>query len=102
MHVRGSFEAIEAAADKDALLKRLIARHDPAYIEQWRSLPSDYQQKMLGAIVGFRLRVNSWQGKAKLSQNRPAVERARVHAHFAAGTPTEQDMAHWMSRLGLV
>lgn len=102
VHVRGLLEIVDAPEQKDALLKRLIARHEPAYIEQWRSLPADYQQKMLSAIVGFRLRVSSWQAKAKLSQNRPAVERGRVHAHFAAGTPAEQDMAQWMSRLGLV
>jgi transcriptional regulator len=38
---------------KDALLKQLIADHEPAYADQWRGLSEDYTTKMLGAIVAF-------------------------------------------------
>jgi len=101
LHVRGTVEIIEAPSDKDALLKRLIGRHEPEYITQWQGLPPDYQQKMLAGIVGFRLHVSRWQAKAKISQNRSGAERARMHMQFSAGKPNEQGVADWMSRMGL-
>ena len=102
VHVYGSLELVEGAGDKDALLKRLIARHEPGYAAQWRGLPEDFQHKMLGAIVGFRLRVTRWEAKAKLSQNRSAVERARLGAAFAEGTAQERELQQWMLRLGVL
>ena len=102
VHVHGLLEIVEAHEEKDALLKRLIAQHEPGYAAQWRGLPEDFQGKMLGAIVGFRIRVQRVEAKAKLSQNRSAVERARIAAHQAQGTPEECSLADWMGRLGLV
>lgn len=101
VHVYGELSLIDAPQDKDALLKRLIARHEPGYAAQWRGLPEDFQQKMLGAIVGFRLRASRWEGKFKLSQNRAAGERARIREAFAAGSGEAQQLARWMQTLGL-
>lgn len=101
VHVYGTLNLIDDPAGKDALLKRLIAQHEPAYAAQWRGLPTDYQDKMLNAIVGFRLQVTRWEGKFKLSQNRPAPERARIQATFAQGLSNEQALARWMAQLGL-
>jgi transcriptional regulator len=100
LHVYGDIELVDGSADKDALLKRLIARFEPAYAEQWRGLDEDYQQKLLGAIVGFRLRVTRWELKLKLSQNRAATERERIQAALAASSNAEERaMAAWMARL---
>ena len=101
VHAYGELELVEDAAAKDALLKRLINQHEPAYAAQWRDLPEDFQNKMLGAIVGFRLHIKRWEGKFKLSQNRNSAERSRIRTAMAAGTPAEQDVAAWMSHLGL-
>ncbi|WP_077037048.1 FMN-binding negative transcriptional regulator [Pelomonas sp. KK5] len=101
VHAQGEVELVDDPAEKDALLKRLIARHEPPYAEQWKGLPEDYHQKMLAAIVGFRIRVTRWEAKLKLSQNRAAGERARIMAAFKDGTPPEQALAAWMDRLGL-
>ena len=56
---------------------------------------------MLGAIVGFRFSVQRWEGKIKLSQNRPAAERSRIQTTFAEGNPQQQALAGWMKQLGL-
>ncbi|HEY1089926.1 MAG TPA: FMN-binding negative transcriptional regulator, partial [Burkholderiaceae bacterium] len=93
VHVYGQLELVDEPLAKDHLLKRLIARHDPDYIAQWLNLPEDYKQKMLAAIVGFRIRVMRWEGKAKVSQNRSAVERERIRANDA-------ELGAWMTRLG--
>lgn len=101
VHAYGRLELIDAAADKDGLLKRLIARHEPDYAAQWRALPEDFQQKLLGAIVGFRICVTRWEAKAKISQNRAPAERARIAAEFAQGSAKQRELALWMQRLGL-
>lgn len=101
VHVYGELELVDTAEAKDALLKRLIARHEPAYAAQWRGLPSGYQEKLLGAIVGFRIHVRRCEAKAKLSQNRPASERERIRQAFEAGSGKQQELARWMGLLGL-
>lgn len=102
LHVYGDFEPVDGPADKDGLLKRLIGRFEPDYAEQWRGLPQDYQHKMLGAIVGFRLRVERWELKLKMSQNRAATERERLRGALSASERVEdRAVAEWMARLGL-
>lgn len=102
LHVYGKVELVDDAHDKDALLKRLIGRFEPAYAEQWRGLDPDYQRKLLGAIVGFRVRPSRWELKLKMSQNRAATERQRIRASLAASDQAEdRATAEWMARLGL-
>jgi transcriptional regulator len=64
--------------DSEIILKKLIAKHEPEYNQQWHDLPEDYQQKMLNAIVGFEIKVIRIEAKFKLSQNRTSNEQARI------------------------
>jgi transcriptional regulator len=65
-------------------------------------LPADYQTKMLHGIVGFEITITQMTGKFKLSQNRPAQDRARVTEALGQGNAGEQEVATLMrSRLGL-
>ena len=86
---------------KDALLKQLIADHEPAYAAQWRDLPEDYTGKMLNAITAFELRIIDLQCAVKLNQHRPEAH-AAMHAAYASGNTQEQALAGWMKKLGLV
>lgn len=100
LHAYGDIELIDGPADKDALLKRLIKRFEPGYAEQWRGLKEDFQHKLLGAIVGFRIRVTRWELKLKLSQNRAAVERQRIREALAVSESADDRLvAAWMARL---
>jgi len=70
--------------DSDGLLghlETLAAREEGRLAgEPWtmdRS-PPDYLRKLMGGIVGFELEVLAWRETLKLSQNKPADERARV------------------------
>ena len=85
---------------KDALLKQLIADHEPRYATQWRNLPEDYTHKMLQAITTFELRIVDLQCAIKLNQHRPEAH-ASMHATYAAGNAQERALARWMERLGL-
>ena len=54
---------------------------------------------MLAGIIGFRIPITSIEGKFKISQNRPEVDRRAVHAAHAAGSSDQQALASWMQRL---
>jgi transcriptional regulator len=79
VHVTGTFRAVH---ERDALLQ--IVRDTVAVYEGprpqpwWLGEPDDYLERMLRAIVGFRIEVSGMEGKWKLSQNRPAEQRERV------------------------
>ncbi len=92
---------IEAPEEKDALLKRLIAQHEPAYAQQWRDLGQEFQHKMLNGIVAFELAVTTLQCKIKLNQHRKESH-AAMFATYAAGSPDERALAGWMQELGMV
>jgi len=99
LEVQGMLRLVDDPLAKDRLLKRLIQPLDPDFVQQWLGLPEDFQQRLLGAIVGLRVAVESVQAKAKLSQNRSALERQRLIEHFDAGASPA--MARWMRQLGL-
>ena len=99
IHAYGTLELIEDDPGKDALLAGLIQANDPAYAEKWRSLPDGFRRTMLAGIVGFRIPITRIEGKFKISQNRPEVDRRAVHAAHAAGSPDQQALAVWMKRL---
>jgi transcriptional regulator len=99
IHASGRLELIEDEAAKGALLDGLIEANEPAYADQWHSLPAGFRRTMLAGIVGFRIPITNIEGKFKISQNRPAIDRRSVHAAHSSGSPDQQQLAHWMERL---
>lgn len=100
VHCTVEASLIELPAEKDALLKRLIGQHEPAYAQQWRDLGEEFQNKMLNGIVGFELRVTALQCKLKLNQHRKESHPA-MHAQYSVGSSDERALAGWMKRLGM-
>jgi transcriptional regulator len=99
IHAYGTLELIEDEPGKDALLAGLIRANDPAYGEQWRNLPDGFRRTMLAGIMGFRIPITRLEGKFKISQNRPEVDRRAVQAAHSAGNSDQQALAVWMQRL---
>ena len=99
IHAYGRLEPIHDDASKEVLLSNLIQANEPAYLNRWRSLPDGWRRTMLAGIVGFRISIERVQGKFKISQNRPEVDRRAVQAAQAAGTDDERALAGWMKRL---
>jgi transcriptional regulator len=85
---------------KDALLKGLIAIHEAEYAAQWRGLGQEYQEKMLAGIMAFEIPVVKLETKIKLNQHRKEAH-AAMKDMYSAGTPDEQALAAWMTKLGL-
>ncbi|MFN0163977.1 MAG: FMN-binding negative transcriptional regulator [Burkholderiales bacterium] len=99
VHAYGRVSLIEGEAKKDALLKGLIAIHEPEYAAQWRGLSQEFQSKMMAGIVAFEIEVESLEAKFKLNQHRKEAH-AAMKAGYAAGTPDERALGEWMVRLG--
>ena len=100
VHCTVEAKIIDIFDDKDRLLKHLIADHDPAYADQWRSLDEVYQHKMMGGIVAFELKVKEMLCKIKLNQHRPEAH-AAMKAAYVTGNDNERALAQWMDTLGL-
>ncbi|MCR6476069.1 FMN-binding negative transcriptional regulator [Variovorax sp. ZS18.2.2] len=100
VHCTVEARLVEEPMEKDALLKKLIGEHEPAYAQQWRDLGEEFQLKMLNGIVGFELKVTALQCKVKINQHRKESH-AAMRAMYGAGTPDEQALAVWMDRLGM-
>ena len=64
----------------------MINQYDPAYREQWRSLPVPYREGMMRGIIGFEMVVTRLEGKYKLSQNRSHQDQRAV-AEWLATQP---------------
>lgn len=91
---------IEEPSAKDALLKKLIGDHEPAYAAQWRSLGEEFAHRMLAGIVAFELAVTRLECKLKLNQHRPEAH-ASMREGYAAGGENQRELGAWMDRLGL-
>ena len=100
VHCTVQAEILDGAEAKDALLKQLIADHEPAYADQWRALPEDYTGKMLQGIVAFSLKIINLQCKIKVNQHRPEAH-TRMLEVYDAGSPDEQALGQWMRQMGL-
>ncbi len=100
VHCTVQARLIEDAESKDALLKKLIGDHEPAYKQQWIDLGVEYQHKMLAGIVGFELQVLDLQCKIKINQHRPESH-AKLHEMYANGSDDERSLAEWMRKLKL-
>ena len=98
VHCTVQARLIEEPEAKDALLKKLIGDHEPAYAHQWRGLGEEFAHKMLAGIVAFELQVTRLQCKLKLNQHRPEA-RVATQAMYAGGDENEQALARWMNGL---
>lgn len=85
VHARGTARLLPPG-EFPALLDRLTRRYEDGRASPWRmeSLPADYTARLLEAIVGFEIAVETLEGKFKLSQNRGGGEVERVAAALEA------------------
>lgn len=77
---RGTLRAIEDAPALLGIVSRLTDTHEAGRAAPWAvgDAPPDYVEKMLGAIVGIEIPIETLTGKWKVSQNRSAADREGV------------------------
>lgn len=86
VHAHGQARAIEQPDELRALVGRLTDTHEARQAVPWKvgDAPPDYIDQMLKAIVGIELPIDQLVGKWKVSQNRPAADRAGVQAGLSS------------------
>jgi transcriptional regulator len=101
VHAYGVPAVVEDPAAARAVMGRLVETYEaPGPAGAWRleGLPGDYVTRMMQGIVVFEIPIDRLEGKAKLSQNRTAADRARVAAALGASAdPAARAVAAFMA-----
>jgi transcriptional regulator len=86
VHAYGTLRLIDDVDWLRMVLRRLSDRHEARSAEPWKmqDLPEPYLSGMMKGIIGLDIAVARLEGKYKLSQNRPAVDRPRIAAALEA------------------
>lgn len=95
VHARGVIHWIQDPAWLRALVADLTDQQEHTQAQPWRisDAPAPFLERMLQAIVGFQIDVESLVGKFKASQNRSARDRAGVRAGFMAAGLSDETIA---------
>lgn len=81
VHAYGTFRMIHDQDTLAGVLRDIVARYESSLPRPWSfDSSSAFADKMMKAIVGFRVELSRVEGKWKLNQNRPAEQRAKVAA----------------------
>ena len=77
VHVYGRPRLIEDIERVQSILYRLVARYEGDRATPWdpESLPADFKDRVLKAIVAFEMPIERIEGKFKLGQNRSPEDR---------------------------
>ena len=99
VHAYGRFELID---DRDALeqiVRDYVAFYEAPMPQPWQvTSPAEFLDKLLAAIVGFRIEITRLEGKWKLNQNHPEERRERVvRALTERGDENSLEIARLMS-----
>jgi transcriptional regulator len=89
VHARGDARVVDDPEHTRRHVEALAAKFEYGRAAPW--VP-EYDVRRLSGIVGIEIRVERLDGKFKLSQNRPAVDRTRVVAELTA-TGRDNDLA---------
>jgi transcriptional regulator len=86
VHAYGPVEFFEDPERLLAAVTLLTNRHEGKRDKPWAvdEAPADFVAVQLRGIVGVRIPVGRFEGKRKMSQNRPEADRVRVAAGLAA------------------
>jgi transcriptional regulator len=86
VHVWGRLRVYSDAARLRTFLDALTATHEAGQPEPWKpsDAPAGYIDGLLKGIVGIELAITRWEGKWKVSQNQPEVNREGAAEGLAA------------------
>lgn len=92
---RGTLTVYDDPAWVQSLVRRLTDRHEAGRTLPWSvdDAPDEFVAKAVRAVVGIEVRVETWEGVWKLSQNRPPADIDGVVAGLRDGGPREREVA---------
>ena len=91
IHAYGTLRFIDDKVGLLDIVTRLTDLHEGKRALPWAvsDAPDDFVQGMLNGIIGFELPIARLQGKWKMSQNRPQIERPGIEAGLRADGQAE-------------
>ena len=101
VEVTGDVATFSDGAQLQAQIARMTDVMEQLTAAPWSvsDAPADYVAKLVGAITGLRLTIDSIEGVRKLSQNRPEGDRAGVLNGFThSSDPSARQLATEMSK----
>jgi transcriptional regulator len=101
VHAYGPAEFFQEAERLLDVVTRLTNKHEGVRDEPWAvsDAPSDFIAAQLRGIVGVRIPVSRFEGKRKMSQNRPEADRVGVAAGLSAGADPRDRMVAPLIRI---
>jgi transcriptional regulator len=96
VHAYGPVEFFEEPERLLEAVTRLTSKHEGVRAKPWAvaDAPADFIASQLRGIVGVRIPVTRFEGKRKMSQNRPEADRVGVAAGLAASeSPQDREVA---------
>lgn len=94
VHAHGQIRVMDSAPWLKAHLEQLTAQQEAPLAHPWAlaDAPSDFTEKLFATLVGMEIVIHKLVGKWKVSQNRPAQDRAGVVAglHNASAADAAQ------------
>jgi transcriptional regulator len=96
VHAYGPVEFFQGSERLRDVVTRLTKKHEGPRANPWAvaDAPADYIAAQLRGIGGVRIPVARFEGKRKMSQNRPGVDRFGVIAGLAASeNPQDREVA---------
>jgi transcriptional regulator len=96
VHAHGALRVVHDGMWLRSHVEALTREHEGARETPWAvaDAPADFVDKLLGGIIGIEIAVTRLEGKWKVSQNRPAADRAGVVAGLEReGRKSGMDMA---------
>jgi len=79
VHVYGTLHVVQDEAALVKILQDFVAFYEASLPRPWTfDASSDFAQKMMKAVAGFRIEISRIEGKWKLNQNRPQEQREKV------------------------
>jgi len=102
VHVRGQLAFIHEDHWKLEMLNNLTAQHESQQKDPWsvNDAPKEFTQSLLGAIVGFEIKVTAIDGKWKAGQNQPNKNRqGTIDGLSVSQNPADRKMAEVMAKM---
>jgi len=102
VHVRGRLGFIHEDKWKLEMLNNLTEQHESQQKDPWSvsDAPKEFTQSLLGAIVGFEIKVTAIDGKWKAGQNQPNKNRqGTIDGLSVSQNPADRKMAEVMAKM---
>ncbi|MBU2864962.1 FMN-binding negative transcriptional regulator [Reinekea forsetii] len=88
--------------DTLSAVEEVVHKYEPALLENRNIVTNEYRDKLLAAIVGFKIELTSIEGKIKLGQQRSKEDQQGVYKALSGSSDLEQKaLANYMQRLGV-